>query len=73
MVPCHLAQISDAGETESQLAAIRRNTYSGRPLGSQEFIRTLEKEIKRRLPPQKRGPKQKPGKSEGQRTFSFSA
>jgi hypothetical protein len=52
---------------------IRRSTYSGRPLGSQEFIRTLEKETKRRLAPQKRGPKKKTGKSEGQQTFSFSA
>src|SRR5580658_2366212 len=27
----------DAGVNDSQLAAIRRSTYSGRPLGSQEF------------------------------------
>ena len=63
----------DAGVTESQLAAIRSNTYSGRPLGSQEFIRTLEKETKRRLAPQKRGPKKKTDKSAAQTTFSFSA
>ena len=49
----------DAGLTESQLAAIRRSTYSGRPLGSQEFIRMLEKETKRRLAPQKRGPRRR--------------
>ena len=63
----------NAGLTESQLAAIRRSTYSGRPLGSQEFIRTLEKETKRRLAPQKRGPKKKTDKSAAQTTFSFSA
>jgi hypothetical protein len=63
----------DAGVTESQLAAIRRSTYSGRPLGSQEFTCTLEKEIKRRLAPQKRGPKKKADKSENQETFSFGA
>ena len=63
----------DAGLTESQLAAIRRSTYSGRPLGSQEFIRMLEKETKRRLAPQKRGPKKKIDKSAAQTTFSFSA
>jgi len=63
----------DAGVTESQLAAIRRSTYSGRPLGSQEFTRTLEKETKRRLVPQKRGPKKKTNKSENQETFSFGA
>jgi hypothetical protein len=63
----------DAGVTESQLTAIRRSTYSGRPLGSQEFINVLEKETKRRLAPQKRGPKKKADKSEKQETFSFGA
>jgi hypothetical protein len=63
----------DVGVTESQLAAIRRSTYSGRPLGSQEFTTMLEKETKRRLTPQKPGPKEKSDKSEKQETFSFSA
>ena len=31
----------DAGVTESELAAIRHSTDSGRPLGSAEFTRTL--------------------------------
>jgi hypothetical protein len=56
-----------------QLGAIRRSTYSGRPLGSQEFTRMLEKETKRRLAPQKRGPKKKIDKSEDQETFSCGA
>ena len=63
----------DAGVTESQFAAIRRSTYSGRPLGSQKFTTMLEKETKRRLTPQKPGPKKKSDKSEKQETFSFSA
>jgi putative transposase len=63
----------DAGVAESQLTAIRRSTYSGRPLGSQEFTRTLEKETKRRLEPQKRGPRSKADRSENQETFSFGA
>jgi putative transposase len=63
----------DAGVTESELAAIRHSTYSGRPLGSAEFTRTLEKETKRRLAPQKRGPKKKTDKGENQETFSFGA
>ena len=61
----------DAGVTGSQLTAIRRSTYSGRPLGSQEFMRTLEKETKRRLAPQKRGPRKKAGRNDNQETFSF--
>ena len=67
------AHTLDAGVTESELAAIRHSTYSGRPLGSAEFTRTLEKETKRRLAPQKRGPKKKTDKSENQETFSFGA
>jgi hypothetical protein len=61
----------DAGVAESQLTAIRRSTYSGRPLGSQEFTRTLEKETKRRLAPQKRGPRKKAGRNDNQEAFSF--
>ena len=63
----------DEGITESSLGAIRRSTYSGRPLGSAEFTRTLEKETKRRLTPQKRGPKKKTDTCDGQETFSFGA
>ena len=63
----------EAGVTESQLSAIRRSTYSGRPLGSQEFTRTLENETRRHLALQKRGPKKKTDKSEKQQTFSFGA
>jgi putative transposase len=62
-----------AGVAESQLTAIRHSTYSGRPLGSQQFTRMLEKETKRRLTPQKRGPKKKTDTSENQKTFFFGA
>jgi len=61
----------EEGITDSNLGAIRRSTYSGRPLGSAEFTRTLEKEIKRRLTPQKRGPKKKTDICDRQETFSF--
>ena len=61
----------DAGITESQLTAIRRSTYTGRPLGSQEFTRVLEKENKRRLAPQKPGPKKKTDQRDNQKNFSF--
>jgi hypothetical protein len=68
-----LAYVSGCRRDRSQLAAIRRSTYSGRPLGSQKFTTMLEKETKRRLTPQKPGPKKKSDKSEKQETFSFSA
>jgi hypothetical protein len=71
VVGYHLAYILEAGVTQSRLTPIRRSTYSRRLLGFQEFIRTLEKETKRRLVPQKRGPKKKTDKTENQETFSF--
>jgi REP-associated tyrosine transposase len=48
------------GETESQLAAIRQSTHTGRPLGTPEFVEALERTMSRRLLPQKGG---RPAKS----------
>jgi hypothetical protein len=42
-----------AGETESELRAIRRCTRSGRLLGTGEFVEKLERHTQRRLAPQK--------------------
>jgi hypothetical protein len=44
---------------ESRLAVTRQRTHTGRPLGTAEFIQSLEKAMKRRLTPQKRGPDEK--------------
>jgi len=63
----------DEGVTDSKLAAIRHNSYSGRPLGSAEFTRALEKEPNAAWCPKKRGPKKKADKSDNQETFSFGA
>lgn len=49
----------DAGHTASCLDHIRRNTHTGRPLGSADFTRSLELKMQRRLAPQKPGPKKK--------------
>jgi putative transposase len=62
----------DSGERESELVVIRRNTHTGRPLGGAEFVRALEKETKRLLALQKRGPKKKASREEHQGTLSFS-
>jgi putative transposase len=63
----------EAGESRAALAAIRHNTRTGRPLGSAEFLRSVEGQTKRRLALQKRGPRRvaEPGKSQG--AFSFGA
>jgi putative transposase len=60
-----------AGESESRLAVIRQRTHTGRPLGSAEFIHSMEKIAQRRLAPQKRGPREKIiiDRSQGELTF----
>lgn len=42
---------------EEELATLRRHQRTGRPLGSHDFLRTLEKQLRRVLLPRKRGPK----------------
>ena len=44
-----------AGESQSELAAIRLSTHTGRPLGTAEFVHELERSTQRPLAPQKRG------------------
>ena len=61
----------DAGESESKLVSIRRYTHTGRPLGDAEFVRALERETKRLLALQKRGPKKRAHREQRQGTFSF--
>lgn len=51
-----------AGEQEAELAAIRRSTYTGRPLGTSEFVSDLEQLTHRRLAPRKGGRPKKPQK-----------
>ena len=46
-------QYLQEGESESELRALRRSTYTGRPLGSAEFIARLEQVTHRRLSAQK--------------------
>jgi putative transposase len=43
----------NAGETESELAVLRQCTHTGRPLGTAEFIKTLEESTRRQLAPRK--------------------
>jgi putative transposase len=50
------------GEAEEELASIRENTHTGRPLGSAEFVAGLERTLQRKLAPAKGGrpPKERP-------------
>jgi putative transposase len=60
-----------AGEKESELAAIRRCTYTGRPLGTAEFIGVLEKKMLRRLKLLKGGRPSKPTTDSRQSELTF--
>lgn len=61
------------GERESDLLAIRRCTYTGRPLGTAEFINELEKKTRRRLALQKGGHPRKPTGGPRQSELAFDA
>jgi putative transposase len=60
-----------AGETEKALALIRKSTHTGRPLGTEEFVRALEQSTERRLLPQKGGRPPKPRREVRQGDFDF--
>ena len=60
-----------ATQHESSRRAIRDSTFSGRPLGSAEFTRALEKQEHRPLTRQKPGPKKRSEVLTGQAVLSF--
>ena len=45
----------DAGETDAEVKRIRQCTHTGRPLGSEEFVRNLEEVTNKSLAPRKGG------------------
>jgi putative transposase len=61
----------EAGETQAELDALRRCTHTGRPLGSGEFVGSLESHTERRLAPQKGGRPRKPVADPRQIGFAF--
>ena len=63
----YLGQPEIAGEAD----AIRQSTHTGRPLGAPDFIERLEKQLRRRLTPQKGGrpPKNEPDGRQQSLTF----
>src|SRR5262249_37545026 len=62
-----------AGETESDLAALRQCTHTGRPLGTAEFVKTLEQATHRQLAPGKGGRPAKLVTDDRQETLEFDA
>jgi putative transposase len=59
------------GQTQSELAAIRHCTYTGRPLGTEEFVKELEKTTRRRLAAQNGGRKAIRPNDSRQSEFTF--
>jgi hypothetical protein len=54
-------EILSAGAPDSEVAAVRRATTTGEPLGSTDFLEGLERQAGRRLRVQERGrPRRKP-------------
>jgi hypothetical protein len=61
----------NAGHTASSLDQIRRNTHTGRPLGSADFTRALESKLERHLAPKKPGPRKKATSNNNQPALPF--
>lgn len=60
-----------AGVGESEIAAVRAYTHTGRPLGSEEFVRELEEKTKRLLAPRRGGRPAATEKDTRQEEFAF--
>jgi hypothetical protein len=61
----------NAGETESNLAALRKCTHTGRPLGSAEFVKALEQDLRRKLAPRKGGRRSNSVNDRNQESLGF--
>jgi putative transposase len=61
----------EEGETESEIAELRRCTHTGRPLGDAGFVQSLEQQTLRRLTPRKGGRPRHPAADKGQRSLAF--
>ncbi len=62
-----------AGESAAEIAALRRFTHTGRPLGTAAFVAELEQSTLRLLAPRKRGRNQKPAADTDQPQIAFVA
>jgi putative transposase len=61
----------DCGETQAEIAAIRKCTHTGRPLGTAEFLHELEQATLRRLALRKGGRARHVAGDTGQKKLAF--
>ncbi|HTA25316.1 MAG TPA: transposase [Terriglobales bacterium] len=62
-----------AGEPETVIAALRRSTHTGRPLGTPAFVAALEKSTLRQLAPRQPGRPARPALDSRQSNLAFIA
>ena len=60
-----------AGETDAEIASIRRSTHTGRPLGTDAFVHALEQAAQRKLALQKDGRNAVPLRPASQESLNF--
>lgn len=60
-----------ADRQQEDAEALRRNTHTGRPLGTSDFVRDLERRLSRPLVPRPGGRPRRQGADQAQRAFSF--
>ena len=65
--------LRNAEEDDGEVDAIRRNTHTGRPLGSDEFVRQIEQTLCRTLARQKGGRPRKRQHDAAQEPFELVA
>jgi putative transposase len=61
----------ERGETEAEIAAIRKCTHTGRPLGTADFLHDLEQATLRCLAPQKGGRVSEVAPNKEQKVLAF--
>ena len=61
----------EAPGAAEEVDSIRRNTHTGRPLGTPGFVAALEKTLRRNLRPERGGRPPKPPDMERQQAFGF--
>jgi hypothetical protein len=69
----HWREYLALGGTPAEIEAIRKGTHTGRPLGTPEFIESLEKTVGRRLVPPRGGRPEQPEVEDGQGTLTWTA
>jgi putative transposase len=63
--------LSETAEDDAETDRIRRNTHTGRPLGSEQFVRHIGRMLCRELTPQKGGRPRKMRQGSAQGLFDF--